>query len=191
MMGMRRVFLLSVLVLSACQPGVRRAVPSDEALRQEARQVVARFAGELKPKLKQALANGGPAHAIEVCSRQAPALTRRLSRETGWRIRRVSLRPRNQRTAVPDPWERSVLERFDRERAAGAAPASLTATRHEGDHFRFMQAQVVGPLCLTCHGRHVAPDVREVLHRLYPGDQALGYEIGQVRGAFSLSKRVD
>ena len=60
---------------------------------------------------------GGPEGAIAVCRDEAPALARAASEESGWSVRRVSLRNRNPK-AVPDAWERAALEDFDRRAAA-------------------------------------------------------------------------
>ncbi|MCA9563683.1 MAG: DUF3365 domain-containing protein, partial [Myxococcales bacterium] len=40
--------------------------------------------------------------------------------------------------------------------------------------------------CLPCHGdeNHLIPALNEPLHRLYPDDQATGFEEGEVRGYF-------
>jgi hypothetical protein len=55
-------------------------------------------------------------------------------------------------------------------------------------HYRFMKAIPTGPLCLACHGTSVTPEVAASLHNLYPNDLATGYEFGDIRGAFTLSK---
>jgi hypothetical protein len=54
---------------------------------------------------------------------------------------------------------------------------------------RSMQAQSTGALCLTCHGANLAVPAQEALLQYYPDDLATGYQLGQVRGAISLSKR--
>ena len=40
------------------------------------------------------------------------------------------------------------------------------------------------PLCVTCHGAELAPDLEAKLDELYPGDQARGYVAGDLRGVF-------
>jgi hypothetical protein len=51
---------------------------------------------------------------------------------------------------------------------------------------RYLRAISTGPLCLACHGRELAPQVRDVIDELYPHDRARGYAPGEVRGAFSV-----
>ena len=40
--------------------------------------------------------------------------------------------------------------------------------------------------CLACHGpaEQIAPDVKELLAREYPSDQATGFQEGDLRGWF-------
>jgi hypothetical protein len=115
------------------------------------------------------------------------------SEQTGWQIRRVSLRNRNPR-AVPDAWERETLEDFDRRAAAGEAPASLervTLQTVDGKPLqRYMRALPTQGLCLGCHGpaAQLAPGVAERLNALYPDDRAVGYSPGQIRGAITLKR---
>ena len=160
----------------------------DAALEQEARAMVKQFASQLKPQLKAALQAGGPSHAIEICATQAPKIADALSTDTGWIVKRVSLKARNASRAIPDAWEKQVLEAFDRRRAAGEEPASLNHSEQVDGRYRYMQAQVVEPVCLTCHAETLSEPVRETLEQYYPDDYATGYTLGQVRGAFSLSK---
>jgi hypothetical protein len=177
-----------ILFISFCALA-HQATASEDAREQEARALVQEFAGRLKPQLQQALQEGGPRKAVEVCASQAPKIADAISLDSGWQVKRVSLRSRNASRATPDFWERAVLERFDARQASGENAANLTDTEVVGGRFRFMQAQATEPLCLICHGQQLADDVREVLQEYYPHDQATGYRAGQVRGAFSLSTR--
>jgi hypothetical protein len=154
----------------------------------EARALVQQFTGQLLPTLQNALAEGGPVAAIEVCAVRAPEIAATLSTESGWQVRRVSLKPRNAGSASPDIWETAVLETFDQRQAAGEPGPTLNASAVENDEFRYMQAQPVLPLCLTCHGQQVSDDVLAALAEHYPGDMATGYLEGQIRGAISLRK---
>ena len=182
------LWLCVSLLLSACQTQPNINAKQQAALQQEATYIVRQFASTLKPKLKYALQHGGPAHAIEVCSKVAPVLAAKLSKKTGWSIKRVSLKARNHHTAIPDTWEKSVLQQFNSEQVAGKSPATMIASRFEHGTFRFMKAQSVAPVCLICHGKQISPEIARTLKKYYPQDKATGYELGQIRGAFSLTK---
>lgn len=143
------------------------------------------FAQELRAALTQAMLQGGPTQAIEVCASQAPAIARRLSTEHGARITRVSLRPRNP-AAAPSDWQRPLLQEFDRLRAAGTPPEQLERLQRANGETRYLRAIPTQPMCLTCHGGSLAPEVKAALATRYPQDQATGYQPGELRGAFSI-----
>ena len=164
-----------------------QAADIDKAqLKQEAIGLVKQFGGTLKPQLKQAIQSGGPANAISVCSEKAPEIAQDLSQESGWKVKRVSLKPRG-KNAMPDAWEQRVLEQFDQRQAAGESAKDMAYMELVDGRFRFMKAQGVESVCLGCHAAEVSAEVEAGLEKYYPDDKARGYTLGQVRGAFSLS----
>ena len=54
--------------------------------------------------------------------------------------------------------------------------------------YRFMKAQGVEAVCLSCHAAEIKPEVEAALKEKYPEDMARGYSLGQIRGAFSLTR---
>ncbi len=161
----------------------------DEArLAEEASTTVQALAGPLKQQLQAALAAGGPASAIQVCQQVAPALAHSVSQERGMQIRRVSLRYRNPQMGVPSDWQAAVLEDFDARRAAGEDPATLTWSAIEDGEYRFMQAIPTAPPCLACHGSELSAEVKAAIEERYPDDRATGYAVGDVRGAFVVTR---
>ena len=165
------------------------AADVDQAqLKQEAIGIVKQFGGALKPELKKAIQSGGPAHAISVCADKAPSIAQSLSSETGWRVKRVSLKARNHNTALPDAWEKKVLEQFDQRQAAGESAAKMAYAEVVDGSYRFMKAQGVEAVCLSCHAAEIKPEVEAALKEKYPEDMARGYSLGQIRGAFSLTR---
>jgi hypothetical protein len=160
-----------------------------------ARQIVKRFAGELQGELKAAVREEGFQHAIGVCKDAAPRIAAKLSAETGWRVARTALRLRNPANA-PDPTERKVLNAFLERAAAGEPLAKMDFASEEtgsggGKSFRYIKAIPTGELCLTCHGANVDPELAARIRASYPEDQATGFEVGELRGAFTLSKPLD
>jgi len=157
-------------------------------LKQEAIGIVKKFGGSLKPELKQAIQSGGPAHAISVCAEKAPAIAQSLSNETGWIVKRVSLKARNSQSAIPDAWEKKVLQQFDERQANGESASQMAYSEVVDGQFRFMKAQGVEAVCMNCHAAEIKPEVEAALGENYPDDKARGYTMGQIRGAFSLTR---
>ena len=178
---------------SASAPEVDPQAPPEL---EEARQLVATFGDRLKRELMAGLEKGGP-EAIAVCHTRAPALAKEAA-SGGWQVGRTSLKLRNPDNA-PDEWEKSVLEELAAEAAAkkdaGTENSAATSERwkivdHDGRRtFRYMKAITTAPLCVTCHGEP-SGEIAEALDRLYPSDQARGYHPGELRGAFTLEKRL-
>ena len=163
----------------------------------EAKQITGAFFEELKDELGKGIKAGGPVAAIGICNTRAPALAMEHSQSTGWNVGRTSLKLRNPNNA-PDAWETKVLKQFEEQRAKGEGPdalvyAEIVEERGE-EYFRFMKGIVMPPLekmpCLKCHGEDLDPNTAAALDELYPQDKARGYKAGQVRGAFTLKKKL-
>lgn len=165
---------------------------SEEALAEQARARIQTFATTLQGALKAAIAQGGLPAAIDVCQTQAPAIATQLSQD-GWTIGRTSLRERSAQNR-PDAWEQTQLEDFDARHATGQPVPELRVSavlsEPEGARFRYMQAIPTQALCLGCHGDNLAPDVKSALQTRYPMDRATGYREGDLRGAFTVEKRL-
>ena len=182
--------LLPVLATCALIPS---AALADEATAEDwvaqSRVLVERLGSALKAELGAALASGGPVAAIEVCRDRAPALAAQLSRESGATVGRTALKLRNPANA-PDALQRVVLEQFAGEMASGRFTPPLEAAfeMRAGERIErhYLRAIPTEPVCVTCHGARIAPEIAAAIARSYPSDQATGFEPGQLRGAFTV-----
>lgn len=161
---------------------------------EEARTTVKRFMGELGGALKAAMKEGGPASAIDVCADKAPRIAARLSRETGWQVTRISDRVRNPLLGTADAWEQRTLASFRERHGGGESYKGMSrgevVEEPDGTYYRYMQAIPVQEVCMNCHGpkEGLAPAVRDALAERYPHDRATGYQVGELRGAFSIKR---
>lgn len=177
------------LLLAALFAALNAHAADDAPWLGDARKVASMVPPKLLQVLQEEIAKGGPASAVEVCRDKAPQMAKAASEQTGWAIRRVSLRNRNPK-AVPDAWERAALEDFDRRAAAGESPATLEKWEVFGQEYRYMKALPVQPLCISCHGPagELGAGVPEKLKAHYPQDLGTGYAVGQIRGAITIRK---
>jgi len=177
------VLVLSPVMLTAAEP------VADTAWVDQSRQLVMQLGGQLKGELSKAIAEGGPLKAINVCYLRAPEIAAQLSQSSGARVGRTALRVRN-RSNAPDDLERAVLEQFSADLGSGPIDRPLEAVfeirRGDAVERRYMRAIPTDALCLTCHGKNLAPELAAAIAASYPGDQATGFEQGQLRGAFSV-----
>lgn len=169
------------------------AVAQDTArLQAEGASLIKEYGQTLTAVLKSAIESDGPVAAISVCHDAAPRIAADLGAKSGWTIRRTSLKARNP-AAAPSSYERAVLEDFEARLAKGEDIATLASAdmveEGNGKVFHLMKAIPTGELCLTCHGDALKPEVKAKLDEVYPGDTATGFKVGDMRGAFSFSKR--
>lgn len=94
------------------------------------------------------------------------ARTADLSESSAWAVSRISLRARNQLSAIPDNWESDVLAQFDQRQLAGDPVQQLNVAAVVDGEFRYMEAQAAGPLCLACHSSEINSEVQSVLSPL-------------------------
>ena len=182
------------LVAAACLAAFSvSAIAQEGNLLPEVRQTAMSMPPKLLDVLDAEIKKNGHAEAMVVCREKAPAMAKALSEAKGMQIRRVSLKNRNPK-AVPDAWERHVLETFEKRTAAGEKPGMLEAseiTVVDGKRvMRYMKALPTQDLCLACHGTEdrLDKDVKAKLKELYPDDKAVGYSAAEIRGAITVKK---
>ena len=162
--------------------GLSSAAASDHesALLLKSRELTADYATQLKAALQESMTTGGPVEAISVCSELAPALASEISRRSGAKVRRTSVRFRNPGNA-PDDWEAQALATL--EHSGDTEVFEITPSGGA----RYLKAIPMAPVCVTCHGDALPPAVQERLDDAYPHDRATGFAVGDLRGAFSIA----
>ncbi len=162
------------------------ALTEEEAMA-KAKEMTQALAGQLKGELEAAMKASGPVAAIEVCQQRAPVIAQDISKQFSATIYRTSLKPR---AMMPNAQEIAMLEAFNERQAKGEDVMQMVAKQvidsPEGKQLHFMKALGTAPVCLTCHGTDIKPEVQARLSSLYPNDKATGYQAGQVRGAVSV-----
>jgi hypothetical protein len=182
------VALLLVFLLPV---GTILADESVQAQIDEGKGVIKAFFGDLKGELQKGMKEQGPVGSIDICHKVAPHLAEAHSQKSGWEVGRTSLKLRNPDNA-PDAWETAVLNEFESRKAAGEDPMKMIKAEVVEENgrqvFRMMKAIPTAEVCTKCHGTSIAAPVAAKLDELYPADQARGFEVGDLRGAFTLKK---
>lgn len=166
-----------------------------ESLHAEAARLAGQLGGTLRNDLMAAMQSGGPLNAINVCREKAgPAAYGLADTNPGWTIGRTSLRIRNLANS-PDEWESKVLRQFEQRVQAGEDPSGLEqidiVNNGNQRQFRYMKAIPAAEMCMLCHGENLAPELKDRIGSLYPGDRATGYKPGELRGAFTLTRQLE
>lgn len=185
---MRKPLFLVPMLLLGCSE-----VPSalDEAAALErGGQVVPRAFALLSGRLQQAMQEGGPVHAVEVCSKQARPLLDSLGRAEGMHIRRTSDRIRAPHDE-PDVREAEVLRDLLAQVSSGTRPSELAPqVEVVGDSVAYYHPILISmPTCLRCHGTpgiDIDTATFAAIAGRYPMDGATGYALGDLRGLWSV-----
>ena len=190
-------FLIGVIgvATASCSQTQKQTVPRavDAQTLTQTRDVASQLVTRLGARLKQEIASNGPASAVDVCQIAAPEIAEDLSKQQGWQVGRVGTRVRNQNNQ-PNTWQQAALTQFG-ERAAKGEKFDTMETYNivqlQGQNvMRYAKAIAVQPMCVTCHGKaeQIPPDVKARLQEKYPADQAIGYVVGELRGALVIER---
>lgn len=139
----------------------------------------ARLKQALITRLTTELAQAGPLTALSACHDAAPDIAREVRRVEGIEVGRTSHRLRNQKNAAPS-WAAAHVKAGAQ--ATGAEARALVVDL--GEKVGVLRPIATLGMCTACHGpaEQLAPDIRETLAALYPGDQATGFREGDLRG---------
>ena len=179
---LRSVLLITGMsALGACSQAETSLADEAEFLRQ-AEELTARYQSELQVELSSALSEVGPVGAIGVCQSAAPAIGARLSEDSGFTVSRIARRNRNAGNGVPPDLE-ALYGELESSPMQDGSPRSVHGTIRE----RLVYLRAI-PMqeqpCSTCHGSNIDPALSEVISQSYPEDLAVGFEPGELRGAF-------
>lgn len=185
-MNMRQICFISLLLFSTTIQA--ETVASFEA---QANQAIKEFAETLKAALMLSMQADGPVKTIAVCKDIAPKVAQQISAKYHLDVSRTALKVRNPDNTA-DGWEKKVLRDFERRLEKGETIKKIRFSEQvETDgvkQWRMMQAIGTDLVCISCHGEKIPEQIQAELTKLYPGDEATGFGIGSVRGAFSAKK---
>jgi Protein of unknown function (DUF3365) len=154
------------------------------------------FMKDLKGVLISQIQTNGVLKAVSVCSDTAQVLTNNFGIQKGVYIRRVSFKNRNGNNS-PDDFEKKVLSKFEllHQNKELNSETEHTEIVQEGEfkYLRYLKPILVQAECLNCHGSEndILPEVKQLIAQEYPKDKAVGYLIGDLRGAVSLKRVVE
>lgn len=189
-----KAFWLGLILALMLPMDVANSAEDLRKLTDDARSAAKRLIDQTRVELTRELERTGPARAVTVCKFSVPELSSSISRQTGMKVTRVSLKPRNRAQGEADPWEQKVLLDFERRLSRGENSESMEVSEivdePAGRSFRYMKALAVGKPCMACHGpaNELSEGVKIQLANEYPFDRAIDYQLGQIRGAVSVKK---
>ena len=185
---------VAAIAFCATAIGAPASEPVPAAALADARAAATELTDGVRGELLKAIEASGPLRAIVVCKYSVPEIASSVSRRYGARISRVSLAARNPSLGWGDAWEQQVLMDFNARVARGEKAETLehaeVIVEPAGKYLRYMKALPMLPVCMHCHGpnEQISDSIRSQLGHDYPHDQAVGFKLGQVRGAVTYKK---
>jgi hypothetical protein len=139
----------------------------------------------LKTRLTEAIAKGGFEKAINVCNEVAQKMMDSISTTNKVQIKRTSIKFRNTKNA-PDQKDLAMLSAYDKLQKEGK-PLASDGIELENRMVKLYVPIMTDKLCLNCHGvigQDIKPKVYDLIKKLYPNDEAVGYKEGELRGVW-------
>ena len=193
----RKKFITSVLAfgIATCCSGPVLAADDIKERETSAREAIKSLSENLKEYLKAGLEAGiDVEEKLLMCKEGAAEATSNENQERPFSIGRTSLKLRNPANA-PDEWEYAILQKFQERKDSGEDAATLQHSEivetNGKRYFRYMKAIPAGRVCLICHGTNIQPELVVALSKIYPHDEARGFTIGDIRGAFTVSQALE
>lgn len=171
----------SVMGAASCSPAPDDR-KTESQLVEESAALADRFQTELQAELSTALTQTGAVDAIGVCQSAAPAIAQDLSAQAGVNVQRVARKNRNPGNALSGEID-ALYAQLEASPIDDGAPRVVHATLE--DRFVYLRAiPMKEQPCTTCHGKAIDPTVSAAIAEAYPEDRAVGFEAGELRGAF-------
>ena len=129
----------------------------------------------------------GTKEAVTFCNERAYFLTDSMAKVHNANIKRVSDKPRNQNNKA-NATELAHIETFKKMVAKQLEVEPIV--EKIGSNINFYYPITTNSMCLQCHGsinKELKTDTYKTIKGLYPKDQAIGYDVNQVRGIWSIS----
>ncbi|EAS18734.1 hypothetical protein BBFL7_00997 [Flavobacteria bacterium BBFL7] len=141
---------------------------------------------ELGKNLMGTIQKKGTKAAVTFCNVKAYPITDSMAVAQNARIKRVSDRPRNINNQA-NKKEIAIIEQFKKSIASNKDYKPVTDLIDGVNHFYY--PITTNSMCLQCHGsldKNVSKEVYNTILKLYPEDQATGYNVNEVRGIWAI-----
>ncbi|MEO5790266.1 DUF3365 domain-containing protein [Gelidibacter sp.] len=141
----------------------------------------------LGKNLMQAIQENGTLGALSFCNEKAYPLTDSMAVVYNGNIKRVSDKPRNQSNQANEQ-ELEYIETFKQIIANKESPNPIV--KDSDTKIDTYYPILTNAMCLQCHGqpnKSIEPSTLRQLTLLYPNDKAIGYNVNQVRGIWSVT----
>jgi cytochrome c551/c552 len=142
---------------------------------------------ELGKNLMGTIQKKGTKEAVTFCNKRAYPITDSMAVAQNATIKRVSDKPRNPNNQASTK-ELGIIAQFKKAIANNEEYKPITEV--ENGKVTFYAPILTNSMCLQCHGtprKTIQPEVFKTITSLYPEDKAIGYDVNEVRGMWSIT----
>lgn len=160
-----------------------------QVIQQKAMTVIAATFKTLSGRLGQAIQQGGVTAALDICSTQAIPLTEASGKKFGVTVARVSHKPRNLNNSA-NTEELGIIKNYVAALAKSQPIKPVVLEKVGQAPIVYAPILLVMPVCLKCHGAvnsQIQPKDYAQIRKLYPQDQAVGFNMGELRGLWKVT----
>ncbi len=151
--------------------------------------VAKKLLSNLQAELLKEIRSSDPVNALAVCNLKAMPLTEEIvsTQDNIISIKRTSNNYRNPLNK-PDSLEQIALKYFKQHWNEKRDTHVQKIQGKDGSYYKFYKALEVKGLCVTCHGseENMSNKIKQKIADLYPSDKAVGYNVGDFRGAVTI-----
>lgn len=153
-------------------------------IKQEGIKYIKILGGALKKEVKAKMQEDPTGSlAMGFCSGKASEITEQVNNQLPdyAKVRRTALKIRNPENA-PDETDTKIMQAYEKAIAAKKFTPKDIKVVEVGDTYRVYKPLVAKAMCLKCHGENISEDIQSVIKKVYPKDQATGFNEGDLRG---------
>ena len=139
----------------------------------------------LGKNMKKRLADGGVMSALDFCSNEAFTLTENVNKKlpNGVRVKRISAKYRSPANKASTK-ELAILASFEKMKEMNIILPKHLIEKVDNHTYKYYKPLFIKKqICLECHGDIKNIDIKRAIASRYPLDKALGYKMGDLRGA--------
>ena len=157
---------------------------------EKAQQMIQMTMKTLGRNLMSALKQQGTEYAVNFCKLNADPLVDSLQKAHNVKIRRATLKPRNQANQADSLEEDAILAFMEKIKQGESKLKPILSKTSSGDVHVYAPIKMPAPVCLKCHGKlgqTLAEDDYKIIKDLYPNDKAIGYSKNELRGIWNVA----
>ncbi|MEG2307850.1 DUF3365 domain-containing protein [Chryseobacterium sp.] len=180
-MNLRIATLLLSFIVASCKQATQNE-KQISALKRQADSIATVSQMILLQNVAGAIQKEGIDYAVEFCNIQAMPLTDSIAEGLNVYIQRLSDKNRNPANAIKTQADSLAWKKIKSKKA------DFIEQHNNGEVYYYKPILIAMPTCVKCHGgkSDIAESTQNSITQKYPGDKAVNYKMGDLRGMWKI-----